>query len=157
MHVKIDISENVRFVEKDSVLGVATDDQSYKKNVCLYPRVKKRIHQYPSKVDKVHSILIYYLIKDELHLYSSIQICNDINKNKLINNLRKLFKDNPHWSKLEKSRCISVLSVKKAYVHQYVNRVRKGKEDKGTELNLDIMKNYLRKFSDEEEQNRKET
>ncbi len=151
MDVKIDVSENVRFIEKDSVLGVATEDGHYKKNVCLYPRVKRRINHYSDKIDKVHSVLVYHLIKDEIQLYSSIQLCRDVSSNKLINNLRKLFKNNVHWTKLEKSGLISVRSVKKSFVHKYVNRVRKNKEPKGIELDLGTMDSYLRIFSDDEE------
>ena len=61
MDVKIDVSENVRFMEKDSVLGVATEDGHYKKNVCLYSRVKRRINHYSDKIDKIHSIMLLFL------------------------------------------------------------------------------------------------
>ncbi|MBI1936336.1 hypothetical protein HYS31_07930 [Candidatus Woesearchaeota archaeon] len=151
MDVKIDVSEHVRFIEKDSVLGVATEDGQYKKNVCLYPRVKRRINHYSDKIDKVHSIMLFILIKDDVNLYNSIHICCDVSRNKLINDLRKLFKGDPYWSGLEKSGSIRVYPVKKAYVDMYVNRVRKNKEPKGMELDLETMDSYLRIFSDDEE------
>ena len=157
MHVKIDVSENVRFIEKDSILGVATENKCYKKNVCLYPRVKRRIHKYVNKSDKIHSIMVYHLIKEDIRLYSKVHICSDVSRNKLINDLRKLFKNNGYWINLEKSGSIEVYPVKKAYVHEYANHVRKGREAKGEELDLETMNDYLRIFSDyEANQKRKE-
>lgn len=103
MDIKIDISEHARYLDKISVLGAATDNGNYKKNVCLMPRTKKRIVKYASKIDKIHAIMVYFLIKNEIQKYSSIHLCCDVSKNKLINNLRKLFRGNKTWVKLEKN------------------------------------------------------
>ena len=134
MDVKIDVSENVRFVDKLSVLGVATDNKSYKKNVCLYPRAKRRIVKYSSKVDKIHAILLYELVRDELSQYSSITICCDVSRNKLRNNLRKLFKENSRWRDMESAGKIKICPVKKSYVDKYVKKVRKNNEERGSEI-----------------------
>ncbi len=83
MEVKIDVSENVRFVDRTSVLGIATDDKKYKNNIVLLPKIKKRINKFAGKIDKIHCILIYYLIKNELKKYESIQICCDISPNEI--------------------------------------------------------------------------
>jgi hypothetical protein len=148
MHVKIDVSEHLRYIERDSILAVATDDGKYRKNVCLFPRVKKRINHYSGKIDIIHSIMVYYLIRDDLTKYSSITICCDVSKNKLRNNLAKLFKDNKTWKSLEKTKNISIKPVNKKYVHYYANDVRKGREEKGEEIRLDLIREKLYLFKE---------
>jgi hypothetical protein len=145
MHVKIDISENVRFIEKDSILAVTTDDGCYRKNVCLYPRVKRRIKNYSGKREIVHSIMVYHLIKDELQKYTSITICKDVSKNKLQNCLAKLFKDNAVWDRIKSQ--VFIRPVNKCYVHKYANRVREEKEIKGDEINLELFQKYEKIFN----------
>jgi hypothetical protein len=63
VNIKIDISENIKFVDKISILGMATDDKSFQNNVFLASRTKKRIPNYPSKSQTIHAILFYYLVK----------------------------------------------------------------------------------------------
>ena len=138
MDVQIDVSENVRFIEKPSFLAVASKDGSYHKHICLLPRFKKRINNYAGRVPQIHAILVYCLIKDELKLYSSIQICNDVSRNKLMNCLRKLFKGNDSWTVLK----IKIAPVKKSFVDSYVKRVRKSKEF-GTIIKLDTILKHL--------------
>lgn len=154
MDVKIDISENVRFIEKHSIIGVSDQNGTYKKNLCLPPRVKKRIPNYASKTDKIHSSLIFHLIKGDITKFKSIQICPDVSRNKLFNNLRRLFKGNKYWINLEKSNKVKVCPVKKSYVDGYVKKIRKGKETRGEEIQLQEMLDYLRVFSDDDEKKR---
>lgn len=146
MLVRIDISENIRFKEKDSYLGVSTDDGSYKKNVFLLPRVKRKINGYAGKTDKIHSILVYHLIKNDINKYKGIHICNDVSKNKLNNNLRRLFKNDPMWNRLIEENKIRISPVKKYYVHSYIKKVREGKEIAGEELDYNKMLNYLNRL-----------
>ena len=147
MHVKIDVSENLRFAKKYTALAVATDDGTYKKNVCLPIRVKRRIPHYLDKREEIHAILIYHLIKDEIDKYTSIQICPDVSKKSLRNNLRKLFKGNELWKILELEKKIKLSPVKKCFVDTYVKDVRENKEERGEELNFKDMKSYLQKFN----------
>jgi len=146
MDVKVDVSENVRFQKKISVIGVATDNGHYKKNICLEPRTKKRIAKYKSHIGKIHCILIFDLIKEEIQKYNSIQFCTDIGKRELMNRLRHLFKGNKYWKRLEKNKKIKVIPVKKAYVDKYVKQVRTNPHLKEKELKLKDLKLYLKKF-----------
>ncbi len=134
INVKLDISENVRFIEKDSVLGVATEDGKYKRNICLLPRVKRRIPKYQGKRDKVHAVMVYNLINEELKQYGFIHLCNDASKNKLMNNLRSLFKGNKYWKELENNKKIKISAVKHSFVDSYVKKVRKDKSLRESEL-----------------------
>ncbi|MFA5142081.1 MAG: hypothetical protein WC471_03850 [Candidatus Woesearchaeota archaeon] len=146
MHIKLDLGEHLRFIEKYSVLGVANDDGSYKKNICLPERVKRRIKGYRGLLDKVHAILIYLLLKEDLSLFSYIQICSDSSKSKLRNNLRKLFKDSVIWRRLEQEGKIKIAPVKKCYVHYYVQDVRKNKGKRDLEIDYDALNSMLRLF-----------
>ena len=143
MKVKIDVSENIRFVDKDSILGVTTDDGSYKKHICLYPRIKKRIKNYSNKLPYIHSILIYFLIKDDIQNYSSIQICRDASPVKIFNCLRKLFGNNKDWIRLEKNKSIRVKPVGKAYVDKYVRKIRCDKSLHENIINAEQIQDYL--------------
>ncbi|MFH1065172.1 MAG: hypothetical protein V1734_01560 [Nanoarchaeota archaeon] len=147
LDVKVDISENARFIDKVSVLGVATDDGSYRKNVYLEPKVKRRITGYAGKVEEVHSILVYNLIKDELSKYSSLTICHDISKNKLRNYLRLLFKSDKYWNQLEQNKSIKIISVKGSFVDAYVKEVRKGIRKKGFCITLSRLRKQLKLFN----------
>jgi len=145
MDVKIDISENIRFVDKDSILGVATDKGDYKKHICLYSRVKKRIKKYSNKIAQIHSILIFLLIKDDVQNYTSIQICKDASPVKIFNCLRKLFGKNEDWIKLEKNKAIKIKPVRNAYVDKYVRKIRCNKhlhENKEL-ISVKLIQDYL--------------
>ncbi|MBR9683186.1 hypothetical protein GOV03_01470 [Candidatus Woesearchaeota archaeon] len=146
LEVKVDISENARFMDKLSIIGVATEDGTYKKNRALHPKVKKRITNYSNFIEKIHAILIYKLIKNDLEKYSSLQICCDVAKNKLRNNLRKLFSNNVEWHRLDQEKKIKISAVGNSFVDKYVRDVRKGIIRRGKKLSLKIMNEELRKF-----------
>ena len=154
MNVKIDVSENLKFTDKTSIMGVATDDGKYKKNVYLLPKVKKRINKYASNIEKIHSIQIYHLIKNEIKKYGSIHICSDISKNKLMNNLRKLFKGDSYWNILQSEKRIKISPVGISFVDVYVKNARKNKDMRDRELKLEKLKTYLKIF-DKDNRDRK--
>lgn len=68
MHIEIDISEHLRHVEKISVLGFSTIDGKVKKNISLVPKEKKRIIEFSGKIPKIHAIMIYLLIKEDIYI-----------------------------------------------------------------------------------------
>jgi len=146
LKVKIDISGNTRFIDEVSVLGVATENGEYKKNIFLEPKIKRRITNYANKYEEIHTIMIYNLIKNEMKKYSLITFCHDINKNKLKNYLRKLFKNNSYWQELDINKKIKIHSVKNSFVDKYVKNVRKHKEKKGFRLTLKRINKQLKIF-----------
>lgn len=146
MNVKIDVSGNVRFVDEISVLGVATEDGTYRKNVFLKAKTKKRITNYSSLNPEVHAILIYRLIKDDLPNYGHLHICEDVGASKLKNCLRILFKDDKNWQNLDSNNQIKIKSVKHSYVDSYVKAVRNRKETKGNEIKHKTIEKMLELF-----------
>ena len=53
MKVAIDISENIRYQDKVSVLGVASENGEYAKNIALIPKDKRRVVNYNALSDKI--------------------------------------------------------------------------------------------------------
>lgn len=127
MYVEIDISENLKKIDCDSILGVATPDGKYKKTIKLSSEIKKRIENYSGVREPLHSILIFLLIKDELKKYTKMKICHDVSKNKLHNCLNKLFTNNEDYMNLQRSKSIKIRSVKGSFIDWYVKRVRSEK------------------------------
>ncbi len=144
MYVKIDVSEHVRYIDKITILAVATDDGTYKKNVCLYPRVKRRILRYAGKVDQIHACLAFLLLKEDLLKYSEIQFCTDVSKNKLTNNLRKLFKQHSTWKMLEQNHGVHIRAVKNSFVDYYAKSVRKGSAEIGRVIEREVLLELLK-------------
>ena len=130
MDIQIDISGNVKDAARDSFLGAAEKEGTYKRSVHLPASVKKKIKNYRKYRDEIHVCLVYLLIKDELAKYSSIHLCNDIGKNSLHNKLLKVFKDDEYYNKLRLDKKIRIAPVghDNCEVDKYVKRLKKGKE-----------------------------
>jgi len=95
--IEIDISGQVQQLNYDSALGFRMED-GLEKSVFLRSKDKKEIVRKYSRritnvIEKLHCILIYYLIKDELENISQIKICKDVDFRTLKNLLPLLFSE----------------------------------------------------------------
>lgn len=93
MEIEVDISGNMKFLYKDSVLAFATKDGSLFNTVFLDKRLKRKIFiKYKSKIknlkEKLHCIMIYYCVKDYLNKISEMKICPDVSPFKMNQYLR---------------------------------------------------------------------
>ena len=129
MDVEIDISENLKKIDRDSFLGVCSTDGAYCKSVQLPSSVKKRIKKYQKLREQIHVSLIYAIIKDDLPKYSSIKICPDVSKKAIHNNLLSLFKENKHYRALQQNGKIRISPVghDDCAVNDYVSKLKRKK------------------------------
>ena len=100
MKIEIDISGQIQQINYDSSLGMKRED-GFEKSVFLRSKDKKDIlRKYRGQVidliEKIHAILIYYCIIDELNTVSEIKICKDVNFRVLKNILPLLFKEHEY-------------------------------------------------------------
>ena len=96
MRIEIDISGQVQQLNYDSALGFWREN-GLEKAVHLTSKTKKVIikkykGQVTNLIEKLHCILIYYCIKDDLDDVNEIKICRDISARRLKNFLPLLFK-----------------------------------------------------------------
>lgn len=143
MDVMIDISENLKHVNKISVLGVSDELKKHQFNIRINPFHKKGIKKYPLKIPLIYAIMVSELIIPHLPKYSSIQICNDVSANKLMNHLNKIFKKNKEWISLKKQKLIKIKSTKRSQVDKYVKGVRLGKIKTNRTLKLKELNNLI--------------
>ncbi len=158
MDVEIDISENLKRIDKDSFLGASTKDETYQISIHMPASVKKRIKNYPKLREKIHAALIYALVLDELPNYTSIKICPDVSRNSLHNNLLSLFKDNASYTALLRRGVVSFSPVGhgKHGVDRYVKKLKKGKLVATKRMNIHGLYALLRKFRSVSEEDLKE-
>lgn len=98
MKIGIDISGQIQQRSYDSSLGFKRSD-GLKGSIFLRKQLKKTIiqkykGQITNLIEKLHCILIYYAIKDNLKGVKEIKICKDISLRRIKNLLPKLFKEN---------------------------------------------------------------
>jgi len=80
--IEIDISGQIQQLNYNSALGFRRDN-GIEKSVYLDSKVKKQIvKKYKSQVtnliEKLHCIMIYYCVKDDLDSVDEIKICKDV-------------------------------------------------------------------------------
>lgn len=97
MRIEIDISGQIQQINYDSALGFRREN-GIEKSVFLRSKDKKEIikkykGQVTNLIEKLHAILIYYCIKDNLEGVKEIKICRDVNFRALKNLLPFLFKE----------------------------------------------------------------
>lgn len=97
MIIQIDISGQIQQLNYDSALGFKRSDGA-EGAVFLPSKTKKEIiKKYKGQVvrliEKLHCILIYYCIKDNLKGVTEIIICKDVNFRRLKDLVPLLFKD----------------------------------------------------------------
>jgi len=107
MKIEIDISGNMKFLYKDSVMAFATKEGDISNTILLDRRLKREIFvKYRSRIknikEQMHCIMIYYCIKNYLNKISEMKICPDISPNKLHHYLRLLFSSNNLFLKIKK-------------------------------------------------------
>lgn len=99
--LEVDISGQIQQLNLDSALGFRRDfrrDNGIEKSVFLRSKTKKElIKKYKGQVtdliEKLHCILIYYCIKDDLDNVGEIKICKDVNFRRIKKLLPFLFKE----------------------------------------------------------------
>jgi len=94
--IEIDISGQIQQLNHDSAVGFRRDN-GFEKSVFLRSKDKKEIikkykGQITNLIEKLHCILIYYCIKDEITEVGEIKICKDVSFRRLKNLLPLLFK-----------------------------------------------------------------
>jgi len=97
MRIEIDISGQIQQKNYDSALGFRREN-GIVKSVYLRSSTKKEIlkkykNQVTNLIEKLHCIMIYLCIKDNLKDAKEIKICSDVNYRKLRKLLPFLFKD----------------------------------------------------------------
>jgi len=108
MKIEIDISGQIQQLNYDSALGFRREN-GYEKSVFLSIKVKKEIiKKYKGQVidliEKLHCILIYYCIKDDLENVSEIKICRDVSFRRVKNLLPLLFKNHNYLENIKISQ-----------------------------------------------------
>jgi len=108
MHLEIDISGNMKFLYKDSVMAFATKDGKIYNTIFLDKELKRKIFiKYRSRIknikEQMHCVMIYYCIKDYINEISEMKICPDVSPNKLHHYLRLLFSSNGLFLKIKKT------------------------------------------------------
>tara|TARA_Y100000310_G_C20291339_1_gene627348 strand:+ start:203 stop:646 length:444 start_codon:yes stop_codon:yes gene_type:complete len=93
MRIEIDISGNMKFLYKDSVMAFATEDGKVYNTVFLDKRLKRKIFtKYSSRIknvkEQLHCIMIYYCIRDYIDKIKEMKICPDISPFKMNQYLR---------------------------------------------------------------------
>lgn len=105
MIVQIDISGQIQQKNYDSAIGFKRSD-GLTNSVFLRKDIKKEIinkykGQVTNLIEKVHSILIYYCVKDYLANVKEIKICKDCNPRKIKYFLPFLFREYPKFKDLK--------------------------------------------------------
>ena len=93
MKIEVDISGNMKFLYKDSVMAFATEDGKFNNTVYLDKRLKRKVFtKYGSRIknvkEQLHCIMIYYCIRDYIDQIVEMKICPDISPFKMNQYLR---------------------------------------------------------------------
>ena len=144
MKVKIDIRGRINQWDTKSILGFASDEEpNFHHVVVLESKYKKQLRKkfgnLPNFPDKLHCILICYAIEGHLNKISVMQICNDINKKKIMKYLKDYLGNSQTYNKITKS----VKSVGNAKIHKLLIRVGKGRHKPDLKLTPSKIMKYL--------------
>jgi len=95
--IEIDIGGQIQQINYDSAVGFRRNN-GFEKSVFLRSKDKKEIikkykGQITNLIEKLHCILIYYCIKDEISEVEEIKICKDVSFRRIKNLLPLLFKE----------------------------------------------------------------
>lgn len=148
MIIQIDISGQIQQKNYDSALGFKRSDGK-SGSVFLRKQLKQKLtNKYKGQVinfvEKVHCIMIYYAIKNQLDGVKEIKICKDVNKRNLAYLLPKLFKDDKEFSNIK----ISFVGGKngKSNGHNPALKTFRHRKYADKILNLEMFENLLLKF-----------
>jgi hypothetical protein len=105
MKIEIDISGQIQQLNYDSALGFSRSN-GIEKSVYLRSDTKKDLikkykNQVINLIEKLHCILIYYCIKDDLDNVSEIKICKDVSFRRIKNLLPLLFKEQNYLNNIK--------------------------------------------------------
>ena len=146
--IEIDISGQIQQLTYDSALGFRRDN-GFEKSVYLRNKEKKEIikkykGQVMNLIEKLHCILTYYLIKDELDSISEIKICKDVNFRTMKNLLPLLFKENNYLNGIR----ISVRrgDEPKSMAHRFALRTFRRRRHASQIINKEMIEKMLFNF-----------
>lgn len=132
--VIIDTSGRTRQIKEKSVLGVASKNFNF--SVLLLASNKKKIFEKLKKKHSenripiiVHSVKLYYALKDYMDTCPSFYICSEgFNKGLLKHYLRKFLGEKYHDKKINILTSLKPLFGKKNIADRLANKVRKGEQ-----------------------------
>lgn len=131
--IEVDISGQIQQLNLDSALGFRRDN-GVEKSVFLRNKDKKEIikkykGQITDLIEKLHCIMIYYCIKDDLDNVDEIKVCKDVNFRRIKRLLPFLFKE-------------------KNYLNGIKITPRKGKDKKSLGHNVALRSFRRKKFAE---------
>ncbi|MAG02984.1 hypothetical protein CMI42_06610 [Candidatus Pacearchaeota archaeon] len=146
MKIEVDISGNMKFVYRNSVMAFSTKDGKIKNTVLLNKKLKRWIIiKYKSRIknikEQLHCIMIFYCIKDHIDKISEMKICPDISPYKM-NQYLRLYLPEDYFHKIRK-RIVPV--THESLAHKIAYRTYKRREKPSLILTKDMILELLLK------------
>lgn len=146
--IEIDISGQIQQLNYDSALGFIRDN-GLEKSVYLRNKTKKEIikkykGQVTNLIEKIHCIMIYLCIKDELEDIAEIKICKDVDFRVLKNLLPLLFKEHEHLRDIKITPREGTEPKSKA--HKFALRSFRRRKHATKIINTELIENALFEF-----------
>ncbi len=146
--IEIDISGQIQQLNHDSALGFSRDN-GIEKSVYLRSKDKKEIikkygGQVTNLIEKLHCILVYYLIKDELKEVTEIKVCKDVDFRTLKNLLPLLFKEQNYLDGIK--IIVRTGDEQKSKAHRFALRTFRRRKYASQIINKKILEEMLFKF-----------
>jgi len=148
MKIEIDISGQIQQLNLDSALGIKRSD-GLENSVFLKSEIKKEIikkykGQITSLIEKLHCILIYYCIKDNLNNAKEIIICRDVSFRRIKNLLPLLFKEQNYLNNIKIIQRAS--TGEKSLGHKIALKTLRNKKIASVIINKEMIENVLLEF-----------
>ncbi len=148
MKIEIDISGQIQQLNYDSALGFRREN-GIEKSVFLRSKDKKEIikkygGQINNLIEKLHFILIYYLINNELENINEIKICKDVDFRVLKNLLPLLFKENDYLQDIK--ILVRQGDEPKSRAHKFALRTFRRKRHASQLISKEMIENVLFEF-----------
>lgn len=124
MFGQIDISGRINEWNKHSYLAFSTDKKQHIVFIDVKTKdaIQRKYGNITDFVQKFHSLIIYYCIRDSLDIFKKLQICSDCGKSKILKYLKDYFYNNQKYDKIKKY----VKAVgKSSDVHKLLKKARK--------------------------------
>ncbi len=146
--IEIDISGQIQQPNYDSALGFRRNN-GIEKSVYLRSKDKKEIlkkygGQVINLIEKIHCILIYYCIEDELDDINEIKICKDVDFRTLKNLLPLLFKKNDYLKNIKIK--VRKGDEPKSKAHKFALRTFRRRKYANTIINKKMIEDMLFTF-----------
>lgn len=148
MKVEIDISGQIQQMNLDSALGMKRSD-GLEKSVFLKSEIKKEIikkykGQVTNLIEKIHCILIYYCIRDNLSGIKEIIICRDVSFRRIKNLLPLLFKEHNYLNNVKIKQRDSCSEQSKG--HKIALKTLRNKKLASVMINKEMIEKFLLEF-----------